>query len=63
MIPIMHVLCTGGDCVAKGNFPLTMVRWTMEVFYLFIYLFIYATLPQNVMWSHDFIVRYFAHAK
>ena len=36
MIRIMHVLCTGINCVAEDNFPLTMFEM------LFIYLFIYA---------------------
>ena len=38
MIHIMHVLCTGmvaSHCVAKEKFPLTMVRWTVKVFFLY----------------------------
>ena len=40
MIRIMNMLCTGSDCIAKGNnLSLTMARRTTNVlFYLFIYL-------------------------
>ena len=36
MIRIMHALCTGNKCVAKDNFPLSMLMWTINEFYLFI---------------------------
>ena len=40
MIRIMHVLCTGDNFVSNENCPLTVWRWTLKVFDLFIYLFI-----------------------
>ena len=39
MIHIMHVLCTGNYCVAKGNFLLMLTR-TKNVFYYYLLLFI-----------------------
>ena len=41
IIRIMHVFCTGSDYVAKEKFLLAMVRWTINVFYSFTYLFKY----------------------
>ena len=35
----MHVLFTGSDCLANEHFPVTMVRLTIKVFYLFNYCF------------------------
>ena len=38
MIRIMHVLCTGSNCIAKDSFRLTMVRWIIQVFNLLLLL-------------------------
>ena len=47
MIRIIHLLCTGNNCVTRDNCPLTMLRWTTNIIILSLSL----TLQRRAGWT------------
>ena len=62
IIRIMHVLCTGSNCVARDNFPLMMSE-TIKVFYYYYLLnFIILFQQENAMTDMSVVVDLLKHS-